>query len=785
MTAVGSLLGTPDYISPEQLRNELVSPPTDIYSLGAVLYEMLTGERPFPNIPIAMLIKKQLEEPIPLVSASRPDLPRQIDTVIQRATAKQPSDRFSNALALADAFRHAIQDQTPIVIKTDSPVAVPTTTHIINPYKGLRAFQESDANNFYGREALVEQLAARLADNPFLAVVGPSGSGKSSLVKAGLIPALRQEAIPGSDTWFVADMVPGDHPLEELELALLPIAVNPPPDLVGPMQKDERGLLRTIRRILPGEENAQLLLVIDQFEELFTLVNDNGRRLHFLNSLMIALNAPRSPLRIVVTLRADFYDRPLQIQPIANLFKQHVEIVLPLNQEELTWAIREPARQVGVSMADSVVTAMVTDVIDQPGTLPLLQYALTELFEARHGNAMTLAAYQSLGGVSGALAQRAEDLFARFDEAGQEAARQLFLRLVTLGEGGADTRRRVVLSQLQTLRVSETLRVFGNHRLLTFDHDPLTREPTVEVAHEALLREWPRLRRWLDQSRDDVRLQRSLSSFAREWVQNNQADGFLLRRSRLDLFADWAKGLNLALTPDEQSFLKASIAARERREFEEQARRQQELETIQQLAQERILSRSRELTFAATHNLDIDPELSVLLVLEALNTEYTREAEGVLHQAIQASHMRQRFIGHTEETAQLAYTPDGTKLVSTSRDGTAKVWDVATGAELLSFDNHGDKVFTVAIDPTGEWAVTGGMDGNARVWDLDSGAERRIFSGLYTPTHWGQLDLSSDGSLLAIPSQNNSVKILDTTTGKEIQTLTTTNVVENVQFSPD
>ncbi len=200
------------------------------------------------------------------------------------------------------------------------------------------------------------------------------------------------------------------------------------------------------------------------------------------------------------------------------------------------------------------------------------------------------------------MAQRAEDLFASFEGVGQEAARQLFLRLVTLGEGVEDTRRRVALSELGELLTSavlnEVIDQYGRYRLLTFDHDPLTREPTVEVAHEALLREWPRLRHWLDQSRDDVRLQRSLATFAKEWVQNNKNDGFLLRESRLDLFADWSATMDLALTPNEQAFLGASLAARQQRQAAEQARQQRELETAQRLAQEQS-HRAEEQTHAA------------------------------------------------------------------------------------------------------------------------------------------------------------------------------------------
>jgi DNA-binding SARP family transcriptional activator/energy-coupling factor transporter ATP-binding protein EcfA2 len=609
LTAAGAIMGTPDYISPEQLRDEAVGPPSDVYSLGAVLYETLTGERPFPDVPVAMLILKQLEEPIPPVSASRPDLPRQIDAVLQRATAKQPADRYDNALAMAEAFRRAVRGgdgEQPVAVDA----AVPAVVDVANPYKGLRAFQETDAADFFGRERLVEQLVERFCESRFVAVVGPSGSGKSSVVKAGLIPALRQGAIKGSENWFVTEMVPGDHPLEELELALLPVAVDPPPSLLEPMQKDRRGMLRTIRRILPGEEGAELVLVIDQFEELFTLVEDEERRAFFLDSLLAAITAPHSPLRVIITLRADFYDRPLQIQPLGQWIKENTEIVLPMTAEELTWAIQEPARRAGVGMEEGLTPAIVADVVNEPGALPLLQYAMTELFDERRNGAMTRAVYEEIGGVLGALGQRAEEIYESLDLAQQEAARQLFLRLVTLGEGVEDTRRRVLRAELDSIGQQSTannqqstvsgqqseirnpksdisiiIDSFGRARLLTFDRDLATRRSTVEVAHEALLREWGRLRRWLDESRADIRMQRLLAASATEWEGAGRELGFLLRGSRLDQFEDWAKEMGVALTEEERDFLAVSLRARRERETEEDMRKLRELETAQQLAE--------------------------------------------------------------------------------------------------------------------------------------------------------------------------------------------------------
>ncbi|MFN2172318.1 MAG: protein kinase domain-containing protein, partial [Candidatus Promineifilaceae bacterium] len=633
LTAAGAMLGTPDYISPEQLRDEAVSPQSDVYSLGAVLYETLTGERPFSDLPLAIIIQKQLHEPIPPVSAGRPGLPRQIDAVLQRATAKQPADRYDNVLALAEAFRQALHGgngtSPSIVVDVSVPIPIPAEIDVANPYKGLRAFQETDAADFYGREKLVEQLVEHFCESRFVAVVGPSGSGKSSVVKAGLIPALRQGAIKGSEAWFVAEMVPGERPLEELALALLPVAVDPPPSLVEPMQKDKRGMLRTIRRILPNEENAQLLLVIDQFEELFTLVEDEERRAFFLDSLLAAIMAPRSPLRVLITLRADFYDRPLQVQLLGQWIKENTEIVLPMTAEELTWAIQEPARRAGVKMEKGLTPAIVADVINEPGALPLLQYAMTELFDERQNEVMTRAAYEEVGGVLSALGRRAEENYNCLNPAQQEAARQMFLRLVTLGEGVEDTRRRVLRSELEGIciqlpvkseqsavssqpsadenptsdieksaiynpqsaisnpksGISGVIDLFGRYRLLTFDRDPLTRGATVEVAHEALLRQWPRLRAWLDESRSDIRLQRLLAVETAEWQKAGEGEAYLLRGARLDQYAGWPEEAAVSLTDAEQAFLAASFAARDRRREEEEARRQRELETARQLAE--------------------------------------------------------------------------------------------------------------------------------------------------------------------------------------------------------
>ncbi len=460
----------------------------------------------------------------------------------------------------------------------------------VNPYKGLRAFETADSRDFFGREAFLNKLLGRLAANGsletsqeygrnvgrFLAIVGPSGSGKSSLVSAGLIPALWGGAIEGSERWFIVEMTPGARPLDELEVALLRVAADQAGNIRQQLDRDRNGLLRAADLILP-RDNSQLLLVIDQFEELFTLVADEASRAHFLDILTSAATDIRSRVRIVITLRADFYDRPLHYPKFGELIRNHIETVLPLTAEELERAILQPAEQAGVAYEPGLAATIIDDVLYQPGALPLLQYALTELFEDRDDGTLTHVAYESIGGTAGALARRAEELYHEQESEGQQAIRQMFLRLVALDDDATAspaTRQRVARSELTAVvqdgeLMDELIDEYAAYRLLTLDHDPHSRRPTVEIAHEALLREWQRLRAWLDESRDDLRLRRQLARAAEEWRQAEQDPSFALRGTRLEQFETWSKSTQLALTQDERDYLQASAALRDERQAAE------------------------------------------------------------------------------------------------------------------------------------------------------------------------------------------------------------------------
>jgi len=837
-TQAGVIFGTPSYISPEQIRGLPVTPQSDIYSLGVVLYEMLTGKAPFPDEELAALIEKHLNQPLPSVCDQRPDLPEAVDQVIQLATAKDPADRYPDALALATAFRQALSGiQLPALEEAISAREI--AIEVTNPYKGLSAFQEADADEFFGREAMVGRLVARLGEagalSRFLAVVGPSGSGKSSLVKAGLIPAFRRGALPGSERWYVVEMLPGSHPFEELEISLLRIASSPTINLMEQLQRDERGILRAARLALPSEA-SELLLVIDQFEEVFTLVEEPAEARRFLESLYAAVTDPRSPVRVVVSLRADFFDRPLTYPDFSTLLQERTEVVVPLSVAELESAIRSPAERVGVEVEPGLVTAMVAEVREQPGALPLLQFALTELFERREDHRLTLEGYQSIGGVEGVLDQRAEAVFAGLSEAEKLAARQVFLRLVTLGEGVEDTRRRVLRSELEALEhnsqsisyqgigdrgqgvVALVLEAFGRARLLSFDRDALTRSPTVEIAHEALLREWGRLRGWLDESRSDVRMQRLLGSSAAEWIKADRDPSFLLHGSRLEQFDGWATETNLALTSDERAYLDASLAEREAQRITEEARKRREaalerrsrnflhllvvvllLATLGSLAlawtarQAQIFAEGQSQA-RATQQAIAEAEADGRATQQALaeteaNTRATAEAIAVQEKD---KAQQQADLATSRELAVMAINnleadPERSILlalyalrIAYTRQAEDAL-HLAVQASRVRMALRGDTggMRTVEYSPDGMTIATANYANKVTVWDAGSGQELFSLPGQVAR-------YSPDGKRLATGSQDGVVAIWDLATRKELLTLSGhRKEVEDVHFSRD
>ena len=425
LTETGQVVGTLDYLAPEQIESREVSAETDVYALACVLFECLAGGVPFEGDSKFGVMFAHLQGERPSVSERVEGLPPAIDAALARGMALSPEERYSSCGELIAEARLVLLGDGQAGSGVEQARAPIRAVAARNPYKGLRAFGEAGADDFFGREALAGELRARLAQGARLtAVVGPSGSGKSSVVSSGLLPLVRGGSIPGSERWRIVEVLPGAHPFEELEAALLELAPGRSAEVLVALREGGGGLVKAAARLLGGDPDAELLVVVDQFEELFTMVDDAERRESFLELLETAARDGESRVRIVLTLRADFYDRPLRYSGFSNLVEDGTVAVHPLTVEELRRAIVEPARDAGLEIDEGLVAEVVADVQGQPGGLPLLQYALSELYDHRGDGRLTREAYTEIGGISGALASRADELYGALEPGGQEAARR-------------------------------------------------------------------------------------------------------------------------------------------------------------------------------------------------------------------------------------------------------------------------------------------------------------------------------------------------------------------------
>jgi len=430
------------------------------------------------------------------------------------------------------------------------------------PYRGLEAFDEQHSRYFFGRDADVQRLLEKLKASSFLAVLGPSGSGKSSLARAGLVPALRRAGLPGSDGWRIVTLRPGAHPLDVLAGHLTSLY----PDIAAAFLRDQlagdpRGLRLLCSR--PPVGGTKVLLLVDQCEEVFTLCRDEQERRTFLFNI---LHAADGPSVVVLTLRADFYARCAAYPELAQQVAAHQFLVGPIGESGLRDVIEEPARLAGLELEAGLVDTILDDVEHQPGALPLLEHALLELWDRRRGGMLTLEAYQDSGGVAGALAKRADGILAAFDPGEQQVARRVLLRLTQPGEGSEDTRRRAPMSELFTLRadhgaVETVVSELAAARLLTAGGGDAPSDQLVEVSHEALIRGWPQLRHWVEEDRQGLRIHRRLTEAAQEWCALNKDPGALYRGARLATTREWAEDHGADLNADERDFLAASSAA--------------------------------------------------------------------------------------------------------------------------------------------------------------------------------------------------------------------------------
>ncbi|MGC9334252.1 MAG: BTAD domain-containing putative transcriptional regulator, partial [Anaerolineae bacterium] len=701
------------------------------------------------------------------------------------------------------------------------------------PFKGLQYFDTADANLFFGREELTARLADYLHQHRFLAVLGASGSGKSSLVRAGLIPALRKGAPLRRSSWSVHVMTPTDHPLVALATALTREveSVTAATTLVDDMAREPRALALYARRLLSDPEHAdrdpRLLLLVDQFEELFNLCHDPAERMAFVANLSAALTGELpAPIVVVIALRADFYAHCAQFAALRELLAQQQVYIGPMSANELRRVIEEPSRSGEWTCEPGLVDLILADVGDEPGALPLLSHALLETWRRRRGRTLTLAGYVESGGVRGAIARTAETTYEQLTPDQQAISRSIFLQLTEVSEDTQDTRRRARLSKFvphpgQAPPVEQVLRRLADARLITID------EGSVEVAHEALVREWPRLREWLDEDREGLRLHRGISQAAQEWVRLDRDPGALYRGLRLAQAREWAKSHASELDPLESAFLDASEARAEQMAEEREAQRRRELAAAKQLAeaerrraeaesrraeeqtytarrlrrraallaaalilavvlgivvvglgrqaQERArVASARELALAALSNLEIDPERSILLALESAQTwsslgePIPYDLQDTLHHAIQSSRVRLAWPAGGQDILYVGFDPEGDRpLVVTGdrQNGKVTVWELETNRALLTLPGHVNQFTDVGLSPDGAFLAVPADDGEVVVWNVDSGQEWHRLSG-----HSGEVmgaAYSPSGDLLATYSTVEQI-VWDAGSGKKL-----------------
>ena len=607
------------------------------------------------------------------------------------------------------------------------------------PYPGLESFVEQDAGVFFGREAQIAELHDRLHPtvpdqaHRFVAVIGPSGVGKSSLIQAGLLPRLAQRR----SRWVIAPpLVPGDQPSVSLASALTAVL----PSALG------------------SGRSASVLLVIDQAEELLTRAGEKERAA-FLGLLDIALR-DNPKLWVVATLRSEFLTG-LLTSGFAELFRNPM-VIGSLARAALVQVIEGPAAQAGLTFAPGVVSELVDDT-GGGDALPLLAYTLQALYlRAAPGGMITTEDCKALGGVAGALSRQADKVAAELEAADPDApVTATLLRFVTL-DGAEPTRRRVRRSVLGEAE-QKVVDAFIDARLLTSDTDG--DDAVIEVAHEALFRQWPPLRQAIEARADDLRQRAELERWASDWVRSGQRDAYLLRDERLQLAQQWA-----ATQHDLPADLPLVHDLLDRSARSDRA------------AMERL---SEAVARRALATVDHDPEQGLLLALAAIEEcAPTKLAHRALLTALAACRLCGVLRGHEHGVWGVAWSPDGQRIATASGDRTARIWDAETGSEHAVLHGHHDWIEGVAWSLDSKRVATASYDGTARIWEAETGSELAALRG-HEGWVW-DVAWSPDGRRIATASGDRTARVWDTETATELATLHGhEHGVRGVAWSPD
>ena len=684
------------------------------------------------------------------------------------------------------------------------------------PYRGLFAFKEEDAELFCGREEFAANLMTAVKSKPLVAVVGASGSGKSSVVFAGLVPRLRQDT---NLDWQIASFRPGNNPIESLAAALAPLwkqrSRNKLEDNLDSdksitelefflaLQRDERALSKLVKSFVETSQ-TRLVLIADQFEELYTL-SSGSQRQFFLNLLLDAVKSAPA-FTLVITLRADFYSYVLTDRPWSDALQGAIQNLGSMSRSELRSAIETPAARMQVKLEQGLTDKLIDNVWEEAGSLPLLEFALTQLWSKQQNGLLTHWAYLEVGGVSSALANHAETVYANLSETEKKQAQQIFLQLVRLGEGTEATRRLATRDEIKTENWN-LITHLASARLVVTSRKHSSGEETAEIVHESLIRSWGRLQNWLLLDGDFRRWQEQLRSAIDQWQWSGDRSNqnTLLRGKPLTDASNWMQKRFQELTDSERGFIQASL---EQRSSKVQASKRRQLWTILgislcsilavssigvawwqwqriKISELKALVKSSEILLADNDRLDALVQAIAakekLQKLGNVDTTLEGQVESVLRQSIYGAIESNSLSSHQGAVWGIAFSPDGKTIASTSWDNTIKLWS-RDGKELRTLTGHDKEVWSVAFSPDGKTIATASGDNTVKLWQLD-GTLLKTLKG-HQDVVYG-VAFSPDGKTIATASGDKTIKLwqldgtlLETIKGHEA-------AVWGVAFSPN
>ena len=763
-------------------------------------------------------------------------------------------DKWVTNYTLVDLLsqEHHSFPQRPIFANSGEPINLtrrwtaavqnsPQPRQIICPYKGLRYFDciEEDAKYFYGRTALTDELLEKVRSGNFLAVLGASGSGKSSVVRAGLLYQLKLgKRLSDSEKWLIKIFKPGENPLQSLALAFLD------PELSNIERSSQLAIaeeliakgadgLRQLVNSFVTDDTHRLVLVIDQFEEAFTLCKDDLERQEFFECLLWALPQCGDKLCLVLTMRSDFFGKCTEQEycGLAQQIQQNLVTVTPMTRDELEQAITKPVKQVEVEIEPELVEQMLVDVANAPGILPLLQDTLTELWKKRTDNCLQLKTYSQLGGVMGNLRQRATAVYESFSLEEQATCKHIFLALTQLGEGTEDTRRRCFKKDLVNKFYSEKLiekvvQRLADEKLIVTNEigvkaSTSKRVAVVDVIHEALIRHWSTLRLWLEEDRSNLLLQRQIEQVsqllrrqieqaAKLWKHNNEQDDFLLAGVRLAQAEDiYIKSIS-ELSIDVQKFIESSL---EKRKLLQQQSKNR-LKKAQRVAigmsilgitacsfggltywalRSAQLLRIQALNYSSTADLLSNKQLESLVAsvkaakqlkkLIAVPEDIKTETVNTLQEVIASVQEHNRLEGHKAAIISVKFSPDGKTIASASSDKTVKIWR-HDGKLLRTLKGHNDTVNTAIFSPDSQIIASASADKTVKLWRVSDGTLLNTLKGHNVNIF--SLSWSTQDNIIASGSIDGYIKIWEVNDGQLLTTIKAhEGSITSVSFSPD